>query len=213
MFEFTLRRLTVVPSSRGCLPIRLIVFFTIRKWPIASTLRFRLTPHAAAFLAKKTCLRRSIWHSLCSMASICPFARPPLTLGVARHQCLHPRGMTAYPRAFNSAVNLAEHVLFVLFYEQQTPMFVLHCIWPNMSSSSCCLSGTNSLKSFVPYFLFDVAFHTSSIIHVARPQSRALVGCDRHLACCEKKGLCSTAMSVPSWRDRHLACCEIKKDY
>ena len=29
------------------------VFFTIRKWPIASTLRFRLTPHAATFLAKK----------------------------------------------------------------------------------------------------------------------------------------------------------------
>jgi hypothetical protein len=35
--------------------------------------------------------------------------------------------MTAYPRAFNLAVNLAERVLFVLFYEQQT-MFVLHPI-------------------------------------------------------------------------------------
>jgi hypothetical protein len=79
--------------------------------------------------------------------------------------------MTAYPRAFNLAVNLAERVLFVLFYEQQTLVFVLHPIWPNMSSRSCCLSGTNSLKLFAPYFLFDVAFRTSPIIHVARPQS------------------------------------------
>ena len=105
------------------------------------------------------------------MASIRPFARPPLTLSGARRQCLRPRGMTAYPRAFNLVVNLAERVLFVLFYEQQTPVFLLHPIWPNMSSSSCCLSGTNSLKSFAPYFLFDVAFCTSPIIHVARPQS------------------------------------------
>ena len=44
------------------------------------------------------------------MALIRPFARPPLTLGVARRRCLRPRGMTAYPRAFN----LAERVLFVL---------------------------------------------------------------------------------------------------
>ena len=51
------------------------------------------------------------------MASIRPFARPPLTLGVARWRCLRPCGMTAYPRAFNLAVNLAERVLFVLFYE------------------------------------------------------------------------------------------------
>jgi hypothetical protein len=79
--------------------------------------------------------------------------------------------MTAYPRAFNLAVILAERVLFVLFYEQQTLVFVLHPIWPNMSSRSCCLSGTNSLKLFAPYFLFDVAFRTSPIIHVARPQS------------------------------------------
>ena len=58
------------------------------------------------------------------MASI-RFARPPLTLGVAHWQCLRPRGMTVYPRAFNLAVNLAVCVLFVLFYEQQTPVFVL----------------------------------------------------------------------------------------
>ena len=90
------------------------------------------------------------------MASIRPFARPPLTLGVARRRCLRPRGMTAYPRAFNLAVNLAERVLFVLFYERQTPVFVLHPIWPNTNSSSCCLSGTNSLKLFAPYFLFDI---------------------------------------------------------
>ncbi len=32
----------------------LALFFTIRKQPITSTLRFRLTPRAAAFLAKKT---------------------------------------------------------------------------------------------------------------------------------------------------------------
>jgi len=90
------------------------------------------------------------------MALIRPFARPPLTLGVARRQCLRPRGMTAYPHAFNLAVNLAERVLFVLFYERQTPVFVLHVLshMPNTSSSSCCLSGTHSLKSFAPYFLF-----------------------------------------------------------
>ena len=108
------------------------------------------------------------------MASIRPFARPPLTLGgVARWQCLRPCGMTAYPRAFNLAVNLAERVLFVLFYERQTPVFVLNVLshMPNTSSSSCCLSGTHSSKSFAPYFLFDVAFRTSSIINVARPQS------------------------------------------
>ena len=70
----------------------------------------------------------SIWHGLCSMASIRPFARPPLTLGVARRRCLRPCGMTAYPRAFNLAVNLAKHVLFVLFYERQTPVFVLHVL-------------------------------------------------------------------------------------
>jgi len=98
--------------------------------------------------------------------------------------------MTAYPRAFNLAVNLAVCVLFVLFYEQQTPVFVLHPIWPNTSSSSCCLSGTKLSKSFALYFLFDMAFRTFSIIHIARPQSRALIGCDRHSACCEiKKGL------------------------
>jgi hypothetical protein len=34
--------------------------------------------------------------------------------------------MTAYPRAFNLTVKLAERVLFVLFYEQQTPVFMLH---------------------------------------------------------------------------------------
>jgi hypothetical protein len=79
--------------------------------------------------------------------------------------------MTAYLGAFNLAINLAERVLFVLFYERQTPVLVLHPIWPNTNSSSCCLSGTNSSKSFAPYFLFDVAFRTSSIIHVARPQS------------------------------------------
>jgi len=60
--------------------------------------------------------------------AIRPFARPPLTLGVARRRCLRPRGMTAYPRAFNLAVNLTERVLFVLFYEQQTPVFVLHVL-------------------------------------------------------------------------------------
>ena len=48
--------------------------------------------------------------------------------GVARRRCLRPRGMTAYPRAFNLAVNLAECVLFVLFYERQTPVFVLHVL-------------------------------------------------------------------------------------
>ena len=62
------------------------------------------------------------------MASIRPFARPPLTSSVACRQCLRPRGMTAYPRAFNLAVNLAERVLFVLFYERQTPVFVLHVL-------------------------------------------------------------------------------------
>jgi len=70
---------------------------------------------------KKTCLRRFVWHGLCSMASICPCAWPPLTLVVARRRCLRPGGMTTYLRA---------------------------------SSSSCCLSGTNSSKSFVSYFLF-----------------------------------------------------------
>mgnify|MGYP006166102695 FL=1 len=90
------------------------------------------------------------------MASIRPFARPPLTSSVARRRCLRPRGMTAYPRAFNLAVNLAERVLFVLFYERQTPVFVLNVLshMPNTSSSSCCLSGTHSSKSFAPYFLF-----------------------------------------------------------
>ncbi len=48
--------------------------------------------------------------------------------GVARRQCLRPRGMTAYPRAFTLAVNLAKRVLFVLFYEPQTPVFVLHVL-------------------------------------------------------------------------------------
>ena len=48
------------------------------------------------------------------MALIRPFARLPLTLGVARRRCLRPRGMTAYLRAFNLAVYLAERVLFVL---------------------------------------------------------------------------------------------------
>ena len=62
------------------------------------------------------------------MASIRPFARPPFTSSVARRQCLRPRGMTAYPRAFNLAVNLAERVLFVLFYERQTPVFVLNVL-------------------------------------------------------------------------------------
>jgi hypothetical protein len=92
------------------------------------------------------------------MALIRLFARPPLTLGVARRRCLRPRGMTAYPRAFNLAVNLAERVLFVLFYERQTPVFVLHVLshMPNTSSSSCCLSGTHSSKSFAPYFLFGI---------------------------------------------------------
>ena len=125
-----------------------------------STLKFRLTPRTVAFLPKKTCLQRSIWHGLCSMALICPFAGSPLTLGVAHRQCLRPCGMTAYPRAFNLTVNLAKRVLFVLFYKQQTPVFVLHPIWPNTSSSSCCLSGTNSSKLFAPCFLFDVVFHT-----------------------------------------------------
>ena len=36
--------------------------------------------------------------------------------------------MTAYPGAFNLAVNLAKRVLFVLFYEQQTLVFVLHVL-------------------------------------------------------------------------------------
>ena len=117
------------------------VFFTIKKWPIASTLRFRLMPHAATFLTKKiTCLRRFIWHGLCSVASIGPFARPSITFAVARRRCLRPRGMTAYLHAFN----LAERVLFVLSYEQQIPVFRLHPIWPNTSSSSCCLSSMNS---------------------------------------------------------------------
>ena len=48
--------------------------------------------------------------------------------GVARRRCLRPRGMTAYPRTFNLAVNLAERVLFVLFYERQTLVFVLHVL-------------------------------------------------------------------------------------
>ena len=134
------------------------------------------------------------------MALIRPFTQPPLTLAVARRRCLPPCGMTAYPRAFNLAGNLAECVLFVLFYEQQTLVFVLHPIWPNASSSSCCLSGTNSSKLFAPYFLFNVAFRTSSIIHIDRPQSCALVGCDCHSACCEikKRIISSPAMSVPS---------------
>ncbi len=136
--------------------------------------------------------------------------------------------MTAYPRAFNLAVNFAEHVLFVLFYEQQTPVFVLHPIWPNTSSSSCCFSSTNSSKSFAPYFLLDMTFCTSSIIHVARPQSHALVGRDRWglqsnvwsspamssaLVGRDHWGsqIGSPAMSVPSWRDRHSACCQIIK--
>ena len=121
--------------------------------------------------------------------------------------------MTAYQSAFNLAVNLAERVLFMLFYERQTPLFVLHPIWSNTSLSSCCLSGTNSSKLFAPYFLFDMAFRTSSIIHIALPTVCALVGCDRHLACCEiKKRIISLpAMSVPSWRDRHSACCQIIK--
>jgi hypothetical protein len=87
------------------------------------------------------------------MASIRLFARPPLTSSVARRRCLRPRGMTAYPRAFNLAVYLAECVLFVLFYERQTPVFVLNVLshMPNTSSSSCCLSGTHSSKSFAPH--------------------------------------------------------------
>ena len=36
--------------------------------------------------------------------------------------------MTAYLRAFNLAVNLAKLVLFVLFYDRQTPVFVLHVL-------------------------------------------------------------------------------------
>jgi hypothetical protein len=71
--------------------------------------------------------------------------------------------MTVYSRAFK----LAERVLFVLSYELQTPVFVRHPIWPNTSSSSCCLSGTNSSKLFAPYFLSNVPFRTSAIIHVA----------------------------------------------
>ena len=51
------------------------------------------------------------------MALIPPFARPPLTLGVGCRQCLRPRGMTAYPRAFHLDINLAKCVLFVLSYE------------------------------------------------------------------------------------------------
>ena len=136
--------------------------------------------------------------------------------------------MTAYPRAFNLAVNLAERVLFVLFYEQQTPVFVLHPIWPNTSSSSCCFSSTNSSKSFAPYFLFDMTFCTSSIIHVACPQSHALVGQDHWglrsivwsspakssaLVGQDRWGsqIGSPAMSVPLWRKRHPACCQIIK--
>ncbi len=34
--------------------------------------------------------------------------------------------MTAYPRAFYLAVIFAKRVLFLLFYEQQTLVFVLH---------------------------------------------------------------------------------------
>jgi hypothetical protein len=136
--------------------------------------------------------------------------------------------MTPYPRAFNLVVNFAEHVLFVLFYEQQTPVFVLHPIWPNTSSSSCCFSSTNSSKLFAPYFLFDMTFRTSSIIHVACPQSHALVGRDcwglrsnvwsspamsSALVGRDHWGsqIGSPAMSVPSWRDRHSACCQIIK--
>ena len=89
---------------------------------------------------------RFSWHGLWPMASICPFTWLPLTLAVARRQCMRPRGMTAYSRTFN----LAKHVLFVLSYEQQTPVFVLCPIWPNTSLSSCCLSSTILLKSFAP---------------------------------------------------------------
>jgi hypothetical protein len=74
--------------------------------------------------------------------------------------------MTAYPRAFNLAGNLAECVLFVLFYERQTPVFVLH-LFGQTRARSCCLSGTNSSKLFAPYFLFNVLFRTSAIIYAA----------------------------------------------
>ena len=87
------------------------------------------------------------------MALIRPFTQPPLTLAVARRRCLPPRVMTAYPRAFNLAVNLAERVLFVLTYERQTLVFVLHLIGQTRARS-CCLSSTNLSKSFAPYFLF-----------------------------------------------------------
>ena len=127
----------------------LLCFLPIEKRPLTSTLRFRLTPRAAAFLAKKTCLQIFIWHGLCSIALIRPFARPPLTLTVARRRCLCPRGMTAYSRAFN----LAERVLLCSRMSDK-----LRCSCSDLlakhSSSSCCLSGTNSSKSSASYFLF-----------------------------------------------------------
>ncbi len=189
LFGFTLRRLTVVPLSRGASQFDSLFFLPFKNGQSRQPLDLGLRHTLPLSWQKKTCLRRSIWHGLCSMASIRPFTRQTLTLGVACRQCLHPCGMTAYTLAFNLAVNLAKRVLFVLFYEQQTPVFVLHPIWPNTSSSSCCFSGTNSSKLFAPYFLFGVAFCTSSIIHVdvACPWSCALVGCDRHSACCEIK--------------------------
>jgi hypothetical protein len=111
---------------------------------------------------KKTCLQIFIWHGLCSLALIRPFARPPLTLGVARWRCLCPRGMTAYSRAFN----LAERVLLCsrmsnklrcscsdLFGQTQLKFLlplrhklveivcVLLPLWLNISLGSWCLSG------------------------------------------------------------------------
>ena len=77
---------------------------------------FRLMPCAVTFLAKKL---RLIWHGLCPMALIRPFVRPPFP--VVRWLCLRPCGMTAHPGAYLSA----EPFLFVLFYEQQIPVFIL----------------------------------------------------------------------------------------
>ncbi len=89
--------------------------------------------------------------------------------------------MTAYPHTFNLAVNLAERVLFVLFYERQTPVFVLHKL---------------KFLLYLRYKLVEIICALlplrrgfSHIFHHPRssPTVCTLIGCDRHSACCEKK--------------------------
>jgi len=98
LFEFTLRRLTIVEP--GCLPIRLVIFFfTIRKRPITSTLRYRLTPRAAVFLAKKNLFAKTqlAWSVLHGVDS--PFrttainfkCSSPAMFAPSWHDCLSAR--------------------------------------------------------------------------------------------------------------------------